>query len=113
MDTSTRNRAQELFDLLENVRHVDTVTRKNAQQPYDPLEIVRRRNMPAATGLSNATIWRERNAGRFPEPIRLSKQAIGWTRASIDEWKAERSRLSGLVAPTNESAPSGSSRAER
>ena len=40
--------------------------------------------------LSRTTIWRLRRAGKFPQPIRLSANAIGWPAHVIDKWLAER-----------------------
>ena len=46
------------------------------------------------TGLSRSTIYRLLEAEDFPSPIRLSKRAIGWTEAQLNEWIADR--ISGL-----------------
>lgn len=42
------------------------------------------------TGLSRSTIYRLLEAEDFPSPIRLSKRAIGWTEAQLNEWIASR-----------------------
>jgi len=42
------------------------------------------------TGLSRSTIYRLIEAEDFPEPIRLSKRAIGWTEAQLNEWITSR-----------------------
>lgn len=52
--------------------------------------VIRRSQLPAITGLSIATIDRLRAAGKFPKPIRLGDQAIGFTKSSIEEWLATR-----------------------
>jgi len=38
------------------------------------------------TALSPATIWRERRAGRFPQPVRISPGAVAWREGDIDTW---------------------------
>ena len=58
---------------------------------YNPVsEIIRNRHLSIVTGLSEQTIWRYRRAGRFPEHIQLGPHAIGWRRATIEQWIAER-----------------------
>ena len=42
------------------------------------------------TGLSRTTVWREVRAKRFPAPVALSSNRIGWNSASIAEWIAAR-----------------------
>jgi prophage regulatory protein len=59
---------------------------------FDPVStlIYRPRHLRFVTGLSNVTIWRMRQAGTFPAPLRLSEHAIGWPKTTIDEWLAAR-----------------------
>jgi prophage regulatory protein len=64
------------------------------RHPYDPTaDIIRARDIRAATGLHPATIWRWRQVGLFPEPIRLGVQAVGWRRADINAWLDARARV--------------------
>lgn len=42
------------------------------------------------TGLSDATIWREYRAGRFPRPHQLTKKRIGWLEGEVQAWIRER-----------------------
>jgi prophage regulatory protein len=42
------------------------------------------------TGLSDATIWREYRAGRFPRPHQLTKKRIGWLEGEVQAWMRER-----------------------
>lgn len=42
------------------------------------------------TGLSRSSIYLFMARGEFPASIRLSRNCIGWTEASIDAWIAER-----------------------
>jgi prophage regulatory protein len=61
--------------------------KKSRRRAYDPTaEIIRARDLRSATGLHPVTVWRLRRAGKFPEPIRLGVQAIGWRRAEIERW---------------------------
>ena len=53
-------------------------------------QILRVADLQALLNLSRTTIWRLRRAGEFPQPIRLSANAVGWPAHVIDEWLAER-----------------------
>ena len=46
----------------------------------------------ARTGLSRTTIWRRVRAGKFPPPVVLGEQSIGWPESIIDEWGNSRPR---------------------
>lgn len=56
----------------------------------DPM--LRPREVAQMVGLDYATIYRARKAGRFPEPIQLTAQAIGWRTSTIKRWLDERQR---------------------
>jgi prophage regulatory protein len=62
-----------------------TVGQANSiQKVGDP--ILRFRDVEQATGLSRTTIWRERLAGRFPKPVRLTATLCGWRASDITAW---------------------------
>jgi len=42
------------------------------------------------TGLSRTTIWREIRAGRFPAPVSISPNRIGFRESAVQEWMAAR-----------------------
>ena len=44
----------------------------------------------AVTGLSRSTIWRAVRSGRFPPPIELSANRIGWPESVVKEWRDKR-----------------------
>ena len=54
--------------------------------------LIRLRSVLDRTALSETTIWRERRAGRFPEPIRISPGAVAWRESDIEEWIENRRR---------------------
>lgn len=41
---------------------------------------------------SRAQLWRDIRNGRFPEPLELSANSIGWLRSEIENWLATRPR---------------------
>ena len=49
-------------------------------------QILRVADLQAQLNLSRTTIWRLRRAGEFPQPIRLSANAVGWHAHVTDEW---------------------------
>ena len=44
------------------------------------------------TGKDRVTGWRDVRAGRFPPPIELGPNSIGWYEQEIDDWIAARPR---------------------
>ncbi len=48
------------------------------------------KQLQAATGLSEPTIWRLRQRGELPEPVRLSPGRVAWPEPVIVAWLAER-----------------------
>jgi len=50
------------------------------------------RGICAKTGKSRVQLWRDIRAHRFPPPIELGPNSIGWYRSEIDAWMAERPR---------------------
>lgn len=57
-------------------------------------QIIRPRNLPQETGLSRTTIFRLERAGQFPKKIRLSPGAVGYRRADVEQWLADRHAVS-------------------
>lgn len=54
--------------------------------------ILRRAEVTMRTGLSNTSIHREIQAGRFPKQISLGRRAVGWVEAEVDAWLEARMR---------------------
>jgi len=75
----------------KKTRH-DLPSRKPMQYraPLPDAEIIRPVNIKHVTGFSLATALRLEKAGKFPPRVRLSDNAVGWTRASLDAWKQSR-----------------------
>lgn len=53
-------------------------------------EIIRPRELPTVTGLSRTTIWRLEKDGKFPKRVRLSAGTVGYRRAEVEAWQADR-----------------------
>ena len=52
--------------------------------------ILRRKQVCERVGLSWSTLARAIKAGRFPSPIKLSAQAIGFFEHEVEAWLQER-----------------------
>jgi predicted DNA-binding transcriptional regulator AlpA len=59
-------------------------------QTVHSLRLMSKREVIAATGLSRATIDRERRANRFPSPLRLSARRVAWKFEDIARWIESR-----------------------
>ena len=57
--------------------------------------MLRRRSVERMTGLSKSTLYRLIRQGRFPPPLRLTRKAVRWRRAEVDEWLSGRPRGGG------------------
>lgn len=53
--------------------------------------IVRQAEVAVILGISSVTLWRWRQKGEFPEPIKLgSGRMVGWRLSCIQQWIDER-----------------------
>ena len=60
--------------------------------------ILREADVHKITGLSRTTRWRLIRSGRFPAPLELSTNTIGWQATKIETWISTRSaRASGAA----------------
>ena len=53
-------------------------------------ELLRRQEVEARLGVSRSWIYAEMRAGRFPEPVKISKRAVRWRVADLNEWLSDR-----------------------
>jgi prophage regulatory protein len=51
------------------------------------------RQLRARLGLGEMSIRRLVEQGRFPRPVRLSPQRVGWRVADVMAWEASRSEV--------------------
>ena len=61
-----------------------------------PRAILREPEVLALIGLSRTSLWRRRQAGDFPAPVRLGGQgsrAVGWRREDVERWLATRPKV--------------------
>ena len=54
--------------------------------------IIRSKEVSKRTGQSRVTIWRNVRAGRFPAPLELGPNSIGWYEDEIDDHLANLPR---------------------
>lgn len=48
--------------------------------------MIRLPEVEARTGMKKSWIYREVRANRFPQPVKMSPQAIAWVESEIDHW---------------------------
>jgi prophage regulatory protein len=53
--------------------------------------IVRRGEAASILGISDTTLWRWTRDGRFPKPIKLGPNTVGWLHDDLEAWLASRS----------------------
>ena len=61
------------------------------------MEILKASEVARITTLSRPTIYRLIEQGRFPRPLQLSNQAVGWRKNEIEDWLETRPRAGGRV----------------
>ena len=57
--------------------------------------MLRRRSVERLTGLSKSTLYRQIREGSFPPPLRLTRKAVRWRSAEVNEWLSGRPRGGG------------------
>ncbi|ABI56414.1 helix-turn-helix transcriptional regulator [Alkalilimnicola ehrlichii MLHE-1] len=54
-----------------------------------PSRLMKKREVIDVTGLSESTIWRREQEGRFPPRIRLGQRMTVWRESDVHEWLAD------------------------
>lgn len=52
--------------------------------------ILRPADVASRLAVSRPTLWRMRQRGEFPAPIRLSRGAVGWRSSTVERWLNDR-----------------------
>lgn len=55
--------------------------------------IYRKRELLEGLQISSVTLWRWVRAGRFPKPIRLGPNTVGWLKNEVSAWLESRPRV--------------------
>ena len=58
----------------------------------------------ARTGKSRTTLWRDVRAGRFPAPVKVGANRIGWLETEVDEWQESLPRIWQPAAKAQEAS---------
>jgi prophage regulatory protein len=53
-------------------------------------KVLRLPGVLAAVGLKKSTVYKWIREGRFPAPVRLGENSVGWREADIEAWLAAR-----------------------
>lgn len=68
-------------------------------------KILRGPEVQSRTGKSRTQIWRDVRAGRFPAPVELGVNSVGWFEDEVESWLDSRPRRGGQPpAPHNTAA---------
>lgn len=67
-------------------------------EPKTVLTILRRKQVEERTGLSRSAIYAMKARGEFPQPVKLTRKAVGWPAHVIDRWLASRVQSGEKVA---------------
>ena len=67
-----------------------SLTASQALSWSESARILRPRVLADHLGVSIATLWRMRQRGDLPDPIRISKNCVGWTASTIQQWLSAR-----------------------
>lgn len=54
------------------------------------LSVLRRPQVETRTGLSRSSLYALIASGRFPAPIRLTPNTVGWLEHEVERWIAQR-----------------------
>ena len=71
----------------------NTTTRRNKRtrpQPDPAANVWRLPAVSTFTGRSRSSILRDVPEGRFPRPIKLGENSVGWLRIEVEKWLADR-----------------------
>lgn len=53
--------------------------------------LLRELDVVRATGLSRTSLWRLRQSGDFPKPVKITRRRVGWPAEDVETWIKNRS----------------------
>jgi prophage regulatory protein len=68
------------------------MTKQSLDQIVRPSEIIQKRK------ISRTTLWRQVRDGKFPKPVQLTSNTIGWFQSDLARHEAELRAAAGLPA---------------
>lgn len=72
---------------------------QNSQEPEYQGGFRNRKWVLAVIGLSNATLWRLENSGKFPRRRQLTPGRVGWLESEVLDWVRSRPAVGGDKVP--------------
>lgn len=70
------------------------------QRDLKQLRIVRRAEVLGLTGLSRASLYRFISEGRFPGPVKLGSNSVGWRESDLRAWLESREPAEAALTRT-------------
>lgn len=64
-----------------------------APAPVAPARLLTLAQVKELTGLSEASIYRLRRAGKFPPPLKIAARRVGWIETEVSAWIVELERI--------------------
>lgn len=49
-------------------------------------KLIRKKDVLAATGFKNSTLYKYISEGRFPRPVSLGERSVAWVESEVVEW---------------------------
>lgn len=74
---------------------MNRTTTNDIHTPADAERVLRLREVIARVGLKRSCIYGLIKNGQFPEPIRLTRAAVGWLETDISNWISKRAARRG------------------
>lgn len=53
-------------------------------------KLIRKKDVLAATGFKNSTLYKYISEGRFPRPVSLGERSVAWVESEVVEWISAR-----------------------
>ena len=61
--------------------------------------LLSRRRVEVVTGISRSSIYRLKERGDFPQPVRVGRTAVRWKESDIADWMESRPEAGGESSP--------------
>lgn len=49
-------------------------------------KLLRKKDVLAATGLKNSTLYKYMSEGRFPKPVQITERSVAWVLSEVEAW---------------------------
>ena len=85
--------------LVERLATIEDDRDEPQPNPRPLARVLSAREVATLLGVSMATLYRLRQAGTLPNPIRISRQRVGWRSDAIAAWLESRASVPPMIPP--------------